>query len=374
MMGNEACAEGALAAGCTFFAAYPITPASEIAEYVSGRMHERGGTFIQMEDELASICAVMGASMTGAKAMTATSGPGFSLMQEGIGYAYATETPCVVVDVQRIGPSTGSIFSQQADIMQARWGSHGNTYQSVALAPSSVQDMYDLTIESFNIAEQFRIPVMMMAEAAIAHLSETVTIPNRPIIEITSRLRTEEKMVDFPFRAAPDRAPLAIDFGTGRRSYVTAHLHGESGRPILNPRRYPAAETVLKRLASKIEMNIDQICRLETDSLDESEIVVISYGSTARSAAEAVRRAQQEGIRVGHIRLVTVWPFYYEKIRKICHSARAIIVAEVNAGQIIHEVERAIGNSKRVIPCLRYVDMFTPEELLRKIREVARND
>jgi 2-oxoglutarate ferredoxin oxidoreductase subunit alpha len=370
MLGNHAAVAGAMAAGCRFFAGYPITPASEIAEKMAQSLPASCGIFIQMEDEIASICATIGASWVGLKAMTATSGPGFSLMQEGIGYAIATETPCVIVDVQRIGPSTGSIFGQQGDVMQARWGTHGNTHEIIALAPSSVQEMFDLTVDAFNLSEEYRVPVILLTEASVGHLRENLIIPELSQITVVNRKKPTVPPDKFAVWEAPenDSPPMAA-FGDGYRVYYTGHLHTEKGRPVLSLPKYPLAEKVLKRLSSKIKLNIDKIARFETKYLDDARIVVVSYGSSARGVLRAVREARNAGIKAGYIRLITIWPFHDQKIKELCSSADTIIVAEINNGQIVHEIQRLIGDSKKVVPVLKLADTHTPSEILRKIEE-----
>jgi 2-oxoglutarate ferredoxin oxidoreductase subunit alpha len=372
MLGNHAVVEGAIAAGCRFFAGYPITPANEICEEFSKKMPKVGGIFIQMEDEIASICAVIGASWTGLKAMTATSGPGFSLMQEGIGYAAATETPCVIVDVQRIGPSTGSIFGQQGDIMQARWGSHGNCYEIIALAPSSVQDMFDLTIEAFNLSEEYRVPVILLAEATVGHLYETITIPKTEKITIVNRKKPSVSPEKFiPYEAPENTAPPMPAFGDGYRVYYTGHLHTREGYPVLSMPKFPLAEKVLRRISKKISLNIDKIVKFETKYVDDAKIIVVSYGFSARAALKAVLEAREIGIKAGYFRPVVIWPFHHQKVREVCASAKTIIVAEVNNGQILHEIQRSVGDSSKVVPLLKFVDTHTPDEILAKIKEVT---
>lgn len=369
MSGNDACVEGAIAAGCRFFAGYPITPASEIAERMSRRMLDVDGVFIQMEDEIASICAVIGASWTGLKAMTATSGPGFSLMQEGIGYAIATETPCVIVDVQRVGPSTGSIFSQQGDVMQARWGSHGGCYEIIALSPCSVQEMFDLTIKAFNLSEEFRVPVILLSEAAIGHLSERLVIPER--IHVVSRRKPNVPPGEFKaFKALENEAPPMASFGDGYRVYYTGHLHTIEGRPVLSLEKYSLAEEVFKRISSKIKLNIDRITMFDAKYVDDAKVIVVSYGFSSRAVLRAVNEARNNGVKAGYLRLITLWPFNHHKVRELCSYADTVIVAEVNNGQILHEVQRAIP-SRRVIPLLKLVDTHTPSEVLAKIKEVV---
>jgi len=372
MLGNHAVVEGAIAAGCRFFAGYPITPASEVAEKMAQRMSEIGGTFIQMEDEIASICAIVGASWAGLKSMTATSGPGFSLMQEGIGYATAVEAPCVIVDVQRNGPSTGSIFSQQGDVMQARWGVHGNVSEIIALAPCSVQEMFDLTVEAFNLSEEYRVPTILLAEAAVGHLGESLIIPEPDQIQVVNRKKPTVSPEEFvPWAASEKDSPPMATFGDGYRVYYTAHLRTEKGYPVLSLPKYPLAEKVLKRFSSKIELNISKIAKFETKYLDDAKIIVISYGSSSRAALRAVLEARKTGIKAGYLRLITIWPFYHQKIKELCALAHTIIVAEVNNGQIVHEVQRSIGSSEKVVPLLKLVDTHTPNEILVKIEEVA---
>ncbi len=372
MLGNHACALGAIYAGCKFFAAYPITPQSEIAEEMSRLLPKVGGIFIQMEDELASICATIGASLTGLKAMTATSGPGFSLMQEGIGYAIATETPCVIVNVQRVGPSTGSIFGQQGDIMQARWGTHGGIYEIIALSPSSVQDLFNLTIQAFNLSEEYRVPVIVLSEASVSHLRETLKVPDINEINLVNRkLATCDPNEYKPFEAPLNECPPMAILGSGYKVYYTGHLHTEEGHPVLSLVRYHLADKVWRRLSNKIKSNIDKIIRLETKYIEDAEIIVIAYGMSARAALKAVMDAREMGIKAGMLRLITIWPFHDSLIRKLCASARSIIVAEVNNGQILYEVKRAVNNDQKVIPLLKLVDTHTPDEILLKIKEVA---
>jgi len=372
MLGNHTCVEGAIAAGCRFFAGYPITPASEIAERMARRMPETDGIFIQMEDEIASICAVTGASWAGLKAMTATSGPGFSLMQEGIGFAVATETPCVIINVQRIGPSTGSIFGQQGDVMQARWGTHGNCHEIIALAPSSVQEMFDLTIDAFNLSEKYRVPVILLAEASVGHLRESLIIPEPEQIKIVNRKKPSVPPEKFVlWEAEENDSPPMVAFGDGYRVYYTAHLHTEKGYPVLSLPKYPLAEKVLKRLSSKIKLNINKITKFETRYLDDAKIIVVSYGSSARAALRAVFEARKAGIKAGYLRLITVWPFHDQKIKELCASANTIIVAEVNNGQIVHEIQRSIDDREKVVPLLKLADTHTPGEILTKIEEAT---
>ncbi|NIM46317.1 MAG: 2-oxoacid:acceptor oxidoreductase subunit alpha [Nitrososphaeria archaeon] len=372
MMGDHACAEGALMAGCRYFAGYPITPASEIVEWMSRRMPEEDGVFIQMEDELASICSVIGASYTGVKAMTATSGPGFSLMQEGIGTAFASEIPCVIVDVQRIGPGSGGIMSMQGDVMQARWGTHGNVHEAIALSPSSPQDMFDFTIDAFNLSEEYRLPVIVLSETAVGRLSETVEIPDPEDIKIVNRKKPTVSPEEFILLEAPeDSAPPMPSFGEGYRIFHTTHTRTLQGRPVLSLIKYPLTEAVRKRLTNKIRLNLDKITRLETEFIDDADVITLAYGLSARAARRAVLQAREMGIKAGYLRPITIWPFHYERVGEIFEEAKAIVVAEVNTGQIFYEVKASVGKDKNVVLCPKLVDTHSPDEILMKIKEVA---
>jgi 2-oxoglutarate ferredoxin oxidoreductase subunit alpha len=340
MSGDIACAEGAIAAGCRFFAGYPITPATEIAEHIAARMPKVGGIYIQMEDEIASIAAVIGASYAGLKAMTATSGPGFSLMQENIGLAAMTEAPCVIVDVMRGGPSTGQpTLPGQQDVMQAKWGSHGD-YEIIALAPSSVQEMFDLTIEAFNLAETYRVPTFVMADEVVAHMWEKVVIPPAEKIRIVNRKKPNTPPDKYaPFMPDNDLVPPMACFGEGFRFHATGLTHDEHGYP-----RTQSSEVqmrLVQRLCDKIRKNADKIIRVEEHMLGDAEIVVFAYGIVARAALSAVRKARQQGIKAGLLRPITLWPFPEKHVAKAAENAKAIIVPEMNCGQMVREVERA---------------------------------
>ncbi|MFQ5711927.1 MAG: 2-oxoacid:acceptor oxidoreductase subunit alpha [Candidatus Geothermarchaeales archaeon] len=372
MMGDYACAEGAIMAGCRYFAGYPITPATEIVERMAYRLPQVGGTFIQMEDELSSICSVLGASYAGVKAMTATSGPGFSLMQEGIGYAVATEIPCVIVDVQRIGPATGGVMSMQGDVMQARWGTHGNCHEIIALSPSSAQDMFDFTVEAFNLAERYRVPVFLLSETAVGRLSETVEIPSPEDIKVVNRKKPRVPPERFVLLKASKRSvPPMPTFGDGYRVFHTAHTRTVRGRPVLSLIQYPEIDPIRRRLSSKIRLNIKRITRLQKRFVDDADVIVVSYGMSARAALRAVREARERGIKAGYLRLITLWPFDYERVGEICGGAKKVIVAEVNAGQIYHQVRASVGEPTKVVGCFKLVDTHSPEEILMKIREAA---
>ncbi|MEM2465721.1 MAG: 2-oxoacid:acceptor oxidoreductase subunit alpha [Candidatus Bathyarchaeia archaeon] len=371
MSGNMACAEGAIAAGCRFFAGYPITPATEIAEHLAVRMPKVGGIYIQMEDEIASIAAVIGASYTGLKAMTATSGPGFSLMQENIGLAAMTEAPCVIVDVMRGGPSTGQpTLPGQQDVMQAKWGSHGD-YEIIALAPSSVQEMFDLTIEAFNLAETYRVPTLVMADEVVAHMWEKVVIPPAEEIRIVNRKKPNVPPEKYmPFMPSDDLVPPMACFGEGFRFHATGLTHDEYGYP-----RTQSSEVqmrLVQRLCNKIRKNADKIIRVEEQMLDDAEIVIFAYGIVARAALSAVRKARQAGMKAGLFRPITLWPFPERHVTKAAEKAKAIIVPEMNCGQMVREVERAAkGTPVYHIPILGE-EPHTPTEILEFIRRYGK--
>ena len=377
MSGDDACAEGAIAAGCRFFGGYPITPSTEIAERFSRRMPEVGGVYMQMEDELGSIAAVLGASAAGVRAMTATSGPGLSLMQENLGLGVMLELPCVLIDIQRGSPSTGlPTMAGQSDVMQARWGSHGD-YATVAYAPSSPQEVFDLTIRACNVADLFRVPVIVLSDEVIGHMVERVIIP--PAEEI---LRWERKRPPHPpafyaergngrFKSfgadTDDLVPPIAHAGEGYRVHYTGLTHDEVGHPEITPETHHALVT---RLVEKIRRNADQIIMTEDAYLDDAEIVVISYGCTARSARKAVREAREAGIRAGLLRLLSIWPFPEQLIRELAASAEAFIVAEMNLGQIRLEVERLACRSVWGVHHAGG-EMIHPERILHAIKQAA---
>jgi len=339
MNGDEACCEGALAAGCRFFAGYPITPATEVAEAMSRRLPELGGIYIQMEDEIASMAAILGASWGGVKSMTSTSGPGFSLMMENIGLGLCTETPCVICNVQRAGPSTGlPTLVAQGDMMQARWGSHGH-YEIIAVSPSSPQEMFDFTIRAFNLSEYYRLPVIILADETVGHMNERVVIPREEDIEIVNRRKPTVSREDYlPYEADADGIAPMANCGDGYRIHITGLTHDDRGYPAMDAK---AQEKMVKRLVDKIRLNRDKIISTTHYDIDDAEVVVVSYGISARSAMQAVRNARNEGLKAGLIKLNTVWPFPEELIRDVASRVRAIIVAEINGGQMVREVERA---------------------------------
>lgn len=346
--GDFACGEGAMAAGCRFVAGYPITPSTEVVERIARRFPMMGGTFIQMEDELASMAAVVGASWTGTKAMTVTSGPGFSLMMENIGLAVMMETPCVVVNVQRGGPSTGlPTMVGQADMMQARWGSHGD-YEVIALCPQSPQEAFDLTIEAFNLSETYRVPVLLMMDECVGHMTEKVVIPEAERIEIVPRrLTAQPRETYLPYRVNGGMVPEFARAGDGYKFHTTGLTHDSRGYPDMS---VECQEACVRRLIDKIRLNADRIVRLEEEDTEGADVVVVAYGITARVARMAVELARGEGARVGSLRLITAWPFPERRIRDLAKKVKAFVVPEINYGQIVLEVERCAGGRAAVVP------------------------
>ena len=344
--GDHACSEGALAAGCRFVAGYPITPSTEVVERISERFPRVGGVFIQMEDEIASSIAIQGAVWGGKKAMTVTSGPGFSLMMEHIGFAAMTETPCVFVNVQRAGPSTGlPTMPAQGDMMQARWGSHGD-YGTIALSPNSPQECFDLTIKAFNLAEQYRVPVMMMMDECVGHMIERVVIPAAEDIKIVPRRYYEGSIEDFrPYEAERDLVPLMVKAGQGYRLHVTGLTHDERGYPNMSVN---AQGKLVRRLVDKLKVNAERIIEFKEDMVEGAEVVVLTYGISSRTAVPAIEQARKEGLKVGHLRLVTVWPFPERMIAELAARIKAFVVPELNFGQIALEVERCAGGKAPV--------------------------
>jgi len=339
MNGDEACCEGAIAAGCRFFGGYPITPATEVAERMSRRLPEVGGIYIQMEDEMASMAAILGASWGGMKAMTSTSGPGFSLMMENLGLGYCTETPCVVCDVQRAGPSTGlPTLVAQGDMMQARWGAHGH-YETIAVAPASPQEMFDFTVRAFNLSEQYRLPVLIMADEVVGHMNERVVIPPEDQIQVKNRKKPKKTADQYlPYHPDPDGVAPMANFGDGFRMHVTGLTHDERGYPVMDA---ATQEQMVARLVNKIRDHADQIMSYDAVAMDDAEVAVVAYGISARSARRAVAEARSRGLRAGLIKLNTVWPFPEKMIRDLAGRVRAMIMPELNLGQMVLEVERA---------------------------------
>ena len=362
--GNEAAAEGAIAAGCRFYAGYPITPSSEIMERMSVRLPEVGGVFIQMEDEIASICAVIGAAWAGAKATTATSGPGFSLMQEAVGYAAFTETPCVIIDVQRAGPCTGQATKVgSGDIMQAKWGSHGD-YQVIALSPWSVQEMYDLTLRAFNLSERYRVPAMIMADETVGHLRETLSIRGR--VEVWDR-KKEKKRPPFGTKEE-DGVPPMPAFGEGERILVTGSTHNEFGfRKTDDPE---AQAKLVERINKKILNHRMRIVETENHFLEDSEIVLIAYGFTARTSLYVVKQLRKEGMKVGLLRLKTLWPFPEEAVAEVGRKAKKILVPEMNQGQVAGEVKKYAACEVFSLPQTNG-EIIRPETMIEMLKKIS---
>lgn len=370
VQGNEACAKGAIKAGCRFFAGYPITPSTEVAENLAKDLPTVGGSFVQMEDEIASAGAIIGGSWGGSKSMTATSGPGFSLMQENIGYAFITETPIVIVNVQRGSPSTGQpTMAAQADMMQARWGSHGD-YEPIALAPSSVQEFFDFTIRAFNLAEEYRTPVFVMADEVIGHMREKIVIDDD--IEIVPRTMPNKEEKYLPFKNVENGTNPMPSFGEGFNIHVTGLTHDERGYPDTNS---PETHTELvQRLCDKILNNKDKICSVVSEGCEDADIVVVSYGAPVRSVITAVKKAQEEGKKVGYIKIDTPWPFPDEQIAELVGDASDVIVVEMNLGQMYYEVDRVLDSkvNTHLIGIIGGL-LPTPDEILSKIEEIGGN-
>ena len=362
LSGNEACAEGALAAGCRFYGGYPITPSSELMVHMAHRLPDVGGAFVQMEDEIASLSAVIGASWAGVKSMTATSGPGFSLMMESLGYAVMTETPCVIVNMQRVGPSTGQASRPaQGDVMQARWGTHGGP-EIIALAPWSVQEMYDLTIRAFNLAERFRVPVVVLADEVVAHLNETITV--QPTVRHFNRARWPQ---DSPFGTeADDGVPPMPAFGEGARLLITGSTHDARG--VRRTTDAHTQEQLVRRLANKLLAHHQEIDDWESHFTADAERLVVAYGSVARSALWAVQEARRQGLRVGFLRLKSLWPFPDDVIARHADGCQEVMVPEMNLGQVAREVERCVDVS---VVCLSQTDgeLIDPRRILRYLLE-----
>jgi len=368
VQGNEACAEAALYAGLRFFAGYPITPSTEIAEAMAQRLPQQGGKFIQMEDEIASICAIVGASLTGRKVMTATSGPGFSLMQEGLGYAVMAEIPCVIVNVQRGGPSTGlPTGPSQGDVYQARWGVHGD-HEIIALTASNHQDVFEMTVHAFNMAETYRTPVILLFDEVIGHMRERLVLPGPGDIPVVERLKTSVKAgVDYhPYLPREDgRLPMS-DFGGEHRYNVTGLFHDMWGFPSDNPN---IVHGLLRHLEDKIRSNVDAITRYKEYHLDDAQTVLISYGCSARSALHMVENRRARGDRLGLLELQSLWPFPYRLVEEKCANARHIVVVEMNTGQMVRSVKRAVRNPERVALANRIDGNFiTPNDIKNILR------
>ena len=373
MQGNEPCAEGAIAAGVRFFAGYPITPSTEIAETMAKLLPQYGGKFIQMEDEIGSMGAILGASLAGLKSMDATSGPGFSLKQELIGYAACAEIPCVLVNVQRVGPSTGQPTApSQADVMQVRWGTHGD-HPMIALAPWSVRETYDATVMAVNYSERFRTPVILLMDEIIGHLREKVELPDS--VEVYERRKPKKTRAEGyePYEPDEDLVPNVADFGKGYHIHVTGLLHDATGFPVGSPK---VTEESIRRLHEKIARAGDEIIHTEEYFMEDAEYAVVAFGGTARTAYEAVRNAREAGKKVGLLRLMTIWPFADKVIEQLAAKVKGILVAELNYGQVVHEVRRAAQGKCLVELCGKYnMKSFEPKEIEAAIDEMcARRD
>lgn len=369
MQGNQAVAEGAIAAGVTFFGGYPITPSTEVAESLAKKLPVVGGQFIQMEDEIASIGAIIGASLTGKKVMTATSGPGFSLKQELLGYACIAEIPLVIVNVQRVGPSTGQPTSpSQGDVMQARWGTHGD-HSIIALTPSTVPECFDLTIKAYELSEKYRMPVILLLDEIVGHLRERIDLPTsydnitKPQRKLPACKPEEYKA----YKPDADLIPAMAPFGSGYRWHVTGLVHDEFGFPNGSP---AATKSSLERLNAKIDNNLDEIVLYENYRMEDAEIAVIAYGGTARTAYDAIDAAREKGIKAGLFRPITMWPFPAKQVKEIAGKVKNIIVAELNLGQYVIEVERAVAGKTAVTLHAKYNnEAITPSELLASIEK-----
>jgi 2-oxoglutarate/2-oxoacid ferredoxin oxidoreductase subunit alpha len=366
LQGNQACARGAIDVGCRFYAGYPITPSSEIAEAMAGALRRLGGTFVQMEDEIASMGAVLGASLAGKKAMTATSGPGFSLMQEHLGYAAYAEIPCVIVDVMRVGPSTGLPTSpSQGDVMQARWGTHGD-HPIIVLVPASVAEVYELTVRAFDLSERYRTPVVLLYDEVIGHVRERVALPAPELSPVIARPRPDVPPDSYrAYAAGKTLVPAMADFGSGYRFHVTGLSHDERG--------YPTQDTATvarlhERLHAKLELGRADIVAWEGVGLEDADTVVVAFGISARAARKAAGEARRRGRRVGVFRPRTLWPFPDRELAEIAARARHVIVAEMNMGQMLHEVERCVGGRAPIAACLRADGQpLTPENILERL-------
>ena len=369
LQGNEAVVAGALAAGCRFFAGYPITPATEISEIMSYRLPALGGTFIQMEDEIASLGAVIGASLAGAKAMTATSGPGFSLMQENLGFACIAEVPCVIVNVMRGGPSTGlPTHVSQGDVQQARWGTHGD-HPIIVLAAATTRECFDLTVKAFNLSEKYRTPVILLTDEVVAHTREKVTLPRAGEIEVVDRIRpTMPPEWYIPYEDNPRGVPPMGIFGDGYRYHVTGLIHDVRGFPTERP---DEIVPFLDRLFRKINQHFADIQMAAEDLAEDAEILVVAYGSVARSARRAIREARERGVKAGLLKLITLWPFPRRLLEPHLRRVKAVLVPELNRGQISREVKRVNQGLTR-IETLNRIDghLITPDEILGKLMKM----
>jgi 2-oxoglutarate ferredoxin oxidoreductase subunit alpha len=364
MQGNEAVAMGALAAGCRFFAGYPITPSTEVAEVMSRELPKVGGKFIQMEDEIASMAAIIGASVGGLKSLTATSGPGFSLMQENIGYAAMAEIPCVVVNVQRLGPSTGQpTAASQGDVMQARWGTHGD-HPIIALCPTSVAQSFDLAVTAFNLSEKYRTPVILLTDEIIGHMREPVDLPDFDTVEKFERVVTDQIGKYKPYRNEPGDVPPMASFGLGYRYHITGLFHDEVGFPT---QRLDEIEPWLERVNNKFERHADDILLYRKDYQPGARTAILSYGASARTARHAMKILRAKGEKISLFTALTIWPFPEAAVEELADSVDRIIVPEMNLGQLALEVERVVGRKKVVRVNRANGEMITPEMILNAV-------
>jgi len=369
--GDHACSEGAIAAGCRFLAGYPITPSTEVAERISERFPQVGGIFIQMEDEMGSMAAVVGAAWGGVKALTVTSGPGFSLMMENIGLAAMLETPCVVINVQRGGPSTGlPTLPGQADMMQARWGSHGD-YEIIAVSPNSPQECFEVVIKAVNLSEKYRVPVMVMTDECVGHMTEKVVIPAAEEIELYPRRYTKLPPEQYlPFRAGEDLVPEMVKAGDGYKIHVTGLTHDEKGYPVMS---WEVQEKLVRRLVEKIRLNADELVDVEETQMEDAEVVIFSYGISSRVSIPALQKARKEGIKVGLLRPIIVWPFPEKKIKELANKVKAFVVVEMNYGQMFYEVQRCVcGKTKTFLVPHGGGWVHDPEDIYKAIKEAVK--
>ncbi len=369
MQGNEACAHGAIYSGCRFFGGYPITPSTEVAEQMARMLPKYGGRFIQMEDEIGSMAAIIGASVAGSKSMTATSGPGYSLMQENIGYAYMTEVPCVIVNVQRGGPSTGLPTKiGQADTMQARWGTHGD-YNAIAVAPASVRECFEQTVKAFNFAERFRTPVTLLGDEVLGHMREVISVPKEGDLEVFDREKPDVPSEWYHhFEITPNLVSPMGAFGDGYRFHMTGLTHDPEGFPTA---KIPEIKQKLDKLYNKIDRFKDELVQLNTEMTEDASICVFAYGTAARAARQAVHMAREKRIRAGLIRPITIWPFADDQIREHLAHARKVLVVELNMGQLVNEVRRIAPRHCKVEQLNRYDgEVLNPVEIFKKILEV----
>jgi len=371
MQGNEACARGAIHAGVRFFGGYPITPSTEIAEVMAKELPRHGGKFIQMEDEIAGMAVIIGASLTGKKVLTATSGPGFSLKQENLGYACITEVPCVVVNVQRGGPSTGLPTSPaQSDLMQAKWGTHGD-HPAIVLTPSSVKECFSLTVKAVNLAERFMTPVILLMDEVIGHLREPIDFDEMKDLPIVNRKQPAVPPSEYvSYSAGEDKVPTLAPFGTGYRYHVTGLTHSENGFPTMVP---AVVDRMYRRLMDKINDHLDEVLQWESENTEDADVVLVAYGSTARSAKEAMKQLNQEGYKVGIFRPISLWPLPEEELKKIAGRVKALVVPEMNLGQLRIMIDRVACGACEVVG-VNKVDgeLVTPDEIVQGIKGVLK--